>query len=1462
MKTPINSVTSKLYRIPKSRVLFGIWSLLTLALLQAFNANAQIEWQGGTADYDIATNWVGGAVPGAGQNADNSSGVTNVVEINIGDPDWSVNDIRAANGPGSGAYIQFGQTVNLTGWFRLGVAANVTGIYTLDAGTINYGGGNFNVGESGTGIMNINGGSINGSGNFGVPAGENNSGLDTSNPDTTNVLSQAAGIINITGGGQFFVGDGNGPAGSGLGLYDLSGGTNTVNSYFAIGRSGGYGTVNMTGGIINENNSGVFFDVGTGFQGNSPGAIGILNQSGGTINCQAQFLIPEDSPSTGTYNLSGTGVLIVNNWLAIGRGGGTGTLNMNGGAITNTGTASNGTHLTIGSSGTGTLNQTNGSITSVLSTTFLGEGGTGTWNLYGGNATLAVLELCVNSSASSTLNLNGGTLQVSQIESGNQTAFSELNFNGGTLQASGNNANFLSGLTEAFSGPNPAIIDSQSFNITVAQEIDDNGGGLTKIGSGTLALTGPNTYSGITAVNAGTLNVTTGSGVSGNYTVADGAALGVVVQSPNPQLDAQQNFTLGSSTGATLDFNLGNSGNPGSAPLAVANALTVNGRNTINVADGLPQLGQFPLIQFGSIGGSGGFVLGSIPTGVAAVLVTNGNTIALDITGVNLPVWQGLAGGTWDIGGTTNWINGATGLPTFFGNGNAVTFNDTAPGLTTVNITTTVSPNGITLNNNNLSYTFTGSGSISGPGGLTMLGGNSLTIQNTTANSYTGPTVLNAGTLNVASLANGGSPSAIGSSSANPTNLVLAGGTLGYSGPVVSINRGYAADNTNRTVDISSATSLTLSGPVTAASGSGFTVAGSGQLAYANSGLNTLSDILGYNVDEGTVVFGNTGTDDISGSLDVGSSNSVPAVLDITNAVTVNLLTGGDFDVADSHANGTTNVGIVNQSGGILTVLSGYQTWIGNNTNGVATYNLSGGTFDANNWVAIGRANGTGTFNLSGSGALNIVNGNGGNLDIGTSAGIGGDVGTGILNQTGGTLTNTASETWLGEGASGEPASGTWNMSGGTAQLGELHIGVGGTGTSTLNISGSASITESYLLLANYDINTTGNVNVGSVSQPGGTITVNADMNVGGDGFGTLNFVTNGGGMVTVTGTLYLSRFDPTADGTVNLNTGGTLVVSFINNGWAFNQGTNSPTFNPNAFNFNGGTLRAFTGSQYFIQANVNAVVQSGGAIIDDGGNSVWANCTFNDGPGSTAGLTKLGSGTLDLTATNTYTGTTVVSNGTLIANSLAGGVTVESGATLLSANIVAGPVSVATGGTLGGSLTAIGSATFSSTLSLAAGSTTALQVEPANNDQIVGLTGVTYGGSLVVSNISSSPLTAGSQFKLFNSSSPGSGNFSSVTLLPSGTATFNPTTGVLTITSSGALTMSSPSVSGGNLVLSGSGGSSGGTYSVLTATNLLTPLANWTTNVTGVFSSNGAFTNSIPITKTKPAQFFLLKTP
>ena len=75
--------------------------------------------------------------------------------------------------------------------------------------------------------------------------------------------------------------------------------------------------------------------------------------------------------------------------------------------------------------------------------------------------------------------------------------------------------------------------------------------------------------------------------------------------------------------------------------------------------------------------------------------------------------------------------------------------------------------------------------------------------------------------------------------------------------------------------------------------------------------------------------------------------------------------------------------------------------------------------------------------------------------------------------------------------------------------------------------------------------------------------------------------------------------------------------------------------------------------------------------------------------------------------------------------------------------------------------------------------------------------------------------------------------------------------------------TVGSPTVLGGNLILTGTGGTPGRSYTWLTTTNLLTPMANWTTSTTGVLDGSGAFSNAIPINySNKPASFFRLRIP
>ena len=245
-------------------------------------------------------------------------------------------------------------------------------------------------------------------------------------------------------------------------------------------------------------------------------------------------------------------------------------------------------------------------------------------------------------------------------------------------------------------------------------------------------------------------------------------------------------------------------------------------------------------------------------------------------------------------------------------------------------------------------------------------------------------------------------------------------------------------------------------------------------------------------------------------------------------------------------------------------------------------------------------------------------------------------------------------------------------------------------------------------------------------------------------------------------------------------------------------------------------------------------------------------------------------SGLLELLNANTYTGPTLVSGGKLLVGTVvlntistlygsldATPVTVNGTGTFGGNGTVAGNVTIGSGGTLvpGDSysyfnsssvsvpLTRIGQLTLMNTdLSLGPGSRGIFEVDLGahTNDQVVGIGTLTYGGSLVVSNIGAQVFTNGTVVKLFDAAtyvagpvaiqpnSPGPG-----LMWDTSTLVVNGTLHVTTIP-----TLANPSRSPDGNISFEINGSLGQGYTVLGTTNIALPMANWTILQSGTITT------------------------
>jgi fibronectin-binding autotransporter adhesin len=879
--------------------------------------------------------------------------------------------------------------------------------------------------------------------------------------------------------------------------------------------------------------------------------------------------------------------------------------------------------------------------------------------------------------------LQGGTLVLNGAEnigvSGPLGLGGIIAFTGGTLQYSVNNvadysARFSTVAGQAFN------IDTAGQNVTYATGLASSGGTLTKSGNGTLTLAGANTYSGATTVAAGRL-VIAGSAGTGAIIVADAQALGITA-SGTPISPAT--LTLGTTGGATLEFNNVNSIT--TAPLA-AGSVTAGGTVTININSGALNPGSsYPLFTWSS--GTAPAVSLGILNGFIGNLSTNGNSIQLNVVATAFK-WSGANNSTWDTITANNWIQ--NGGPVVFANGGPTLFDDTLTANSDVTISGIVQPSSLTVNNSLTNYSITsstgnnigGSATISkaGSGTLTLVGG---------ANTYTGVTTLGEGIVSVGTLANGGSPSDIGQAASGAANLVLNGGTLQYTGGAAGIDRLFTLGTSGGAIEASGAGALVLSNAAS--------------IGYLGNGPRTLT-LRGSLDDANTLgaIIGNNG-----GATALNKSDAGRWILTGANTYSgVTTINGGVLQIGNGGASGAIGSGNIVNNGGLefnrtgnVTVsgaISGSGSLTNNGTGTViltanATYSgttaINAGVLQAGNAGATGQLpsgtpivnNGTLIYNTTGnyvSAGFFATHQGTGNVRVQR-----GFVKTiGQNTYTGWTQIDSGAIYQVTEGNTGNLTSSVVTNNG-TLIFGRQDNDVWGY---TNNIVGSGRVLkEVNNTQGGGDITLAGtNTYTGGTLIAGGGILLGDGINPGGGSIVGNVIFTNS----PVGDNPRFLRFNRPDDFTF------TNVISSVSTGGAGNNGrveqngfnavtiTGNNTY-PSGTIINSGTL---------IVGNGGTTGSIGTGNVTDNGILVWNrsdDVTFGGVISGFGSFVKMGAGKLTLTGTNTYTGATTVSNGTLVVTSpslgadlfLEGGSFVGGAEGVIATNAIGGSITINAG--------------------------------------------------------------------------------------------------------------------------------------------------------------------------------------
>ena len=928
---------------------------------------------------------------------------------------------------------------------------------------------------------------------------------------------------------------------------------------------------------------------------------------------------------------------------------------------------------------------------------------------YGGNITqaLALTKLGANSLTLTGSNtypgvtaINGGTLS---LGSPGALGAGNITFGGGILQfTSSNSTDYSAQLKNSTAAP--ISIDTNGQAVTFASPIgSSNTAGLVKAGNGTLALGASNSYTGGTILSGGTLvaagNSALGSGPvslwpsSGTATLAFTSAapsigslassgagfssvvLGNAAPSTATLLTVGANNASTTFSGAIGDLSLTASGTVGSLVKTGSGTLTLAGVNSysgtttvmagvISVAGTASLPGYSTSNKVGVAGGAGLTVqTGNGSTGWSSAQITSllGNTAWSSSTaafGIDT------TNGNFTYGGS---ITQALGLTKLGANTLTLTGSNTSyPGATLVSAGSlqvgdgasgydvSLATNGMTDNAAVLYNVFgsqTANYTINGSGSLTKLGAGKLTLGG--SNTYSGNTLISRGTLQL------GSNLALQQSALDTTGT----GALAFSSGI----------NTPTFGGLTGARNLTLPASVTALTldlGSGVSQTYSGALGSAKSGSSMTLTIIGAGTQVLSGMNTYTGATTVSGGTLVAANHLLSSSFSVAGGAGLTVRTGNGTAgwstaqitslLAGSWANNTAVLGLdtsngnftyggnITQTLGLSKLGANTLTLTGSNTYSGAT-TVAAGVLDVAGTASLPGYNVPNTVSVAGGGVLAVQSGNGtagwssvqiSSLLADTSwanstAALGLDTTNGNVTY-GGNITQPVGLTKLGANTLALTGSNTY--SGATAvAAGVLNV----ASTASLpsyNVFNAVSVAGGAVLAVQSGNGATGWSGAQIASLLANTSWANSTAALGLD-TSNGNF-TYGGNITQAVGLTKLGANTLTLTGGDTYAGGTTISAGALN----FNADAALGVLSAPLTFTGSGTLQAGANGILLNSARNIAINNGAAATIDTQTYSMEIDGTI----GGAGGLTKVGPGTLTLTAANSFAGGTTLSGGVL----------------------------------------------------------------------------------------------------------------------------------------------------------------------------------------------------------------------